>query len=67
MLEVQNTCNYKEFPLGGTHWDIKYLTEKIYNNVMIDDNAVLILNLFQISSINTNLFQNITLNEERFP
>ena len=37
----QKTCNYKDLPLRGTLWYIKYLTGKIYNNY---NNVVLILN-----------------------
>ena len=32
MHHVKNTCNYKDLPLRGTHWCIKYLTERIYND-----------------------------------
>ena len=32
MHDVKNTCNYKNLLLRGTHWYIKYLTEKSYND-----------------------------------
>ena len=32
MHDLRNTCNYKDLQLRGTHWCIKYLTEKIYND-----------------------------------
>ena len=57
MHDVKNTRNYKDLPLRGTHWYIKNLMEKIYNNY----NNVLILKLYQLSSIDTNLFKTNTL------
>ena len=43
MHDVKNTCNYKDLPLRGTHWYIKYLTKKIYNDY---NNVVLSWNFF---------------------
>ena len=57
MHDLKNTFNYKDLRLRGTHWYIKYLTFTIVK-------AVLILNFYQLSSIDTNLFK--TLIEKRF-
>ena len=60
MHDVKNTCNYKDLRLRGTHWYIKYLTEKIYNDY---NNVVQFWNFYQLSRIDAKLFktfQNIT-------
>ena len=32
LRDVENTCNYIDLQLRGTHLYMKYLREKIYNN-----------------------------------
>ena len=54
MHDVKNTCNYKHFPLHGTHWCIKRLREKIHN----DYNKIeLFWNFYQLPRIYASLFK----------
>ena len=54
MHDVKNTCNYKDFPLHGTHWCIKPLREKIHN----DYNKIELFSIFyQPPKFFANLFK----------
>ena len=61
MHDVKNTCDYKDMTLSGTHWYIKYLREKIYNDY---NNVVLFWNFYQLSRTDVN--SKIILHVKRF-
>ena len=56
MHDVKNMGNYTDSPLRETHWYIKYLTEKIYNDY---NSVVLFWNFYQLSKIDVNLFKKL--------
>ena len=54
MHDVKKTFNYKDLRLRRKYWYIKHLVEKMYND---SNKVVLILNFYQLSSIDTKLFK----------
>ena len=74
--DVKNTCNYKDFPLHGTHCDTLTSRRKLFiiSTIMlcIDNNVVLIWNFltenlkFEICQALIRTFSKHTPNEKRF-